>query len=89
MHTEKVKTIILTNLDIAIADLFDNLTENDSTRTPYEEEFLKRSLIERLKYVTDLINIFPIESGIDNEIRNELWSRAYNWTDEKLNITLA
>jgi hypothetical protein len=89
MHTEKVKTVILTNLDIAIADLVDNLMENDSTKTALEEEFLKRSLIERLKYVTDLISTFPIESRINNEIRNELWSKAYNWTDKKLNITLA
>jgi enolase len=82
MHTEKVKTIILTHLDIAITDLF----ENDPTETHLEKEFRKRTMIDRLKYVTDLINTFPLESYIDNETRNELWSKAYNWTEEKRNL---
>jgi hypothetical protein len=84
MQNVTVKSVILNNLDIAISTVFDDIFESDPTKTSAEEEYRKRTMIDRLKYISELVNTFQLESLIDDEIRNEIWSNAHDWTEENL-----
>ncbi len=85
MQNVTVKSVILNNLDIAISTIFDDIFENDPAKLSPEEEYRKRTMIDRLKYISELVNTFQLESLIDDEIRNEIWSKAHDWTEDNLN----
>jgi hypothetical protein len=85
MQNATVKSVILSNLNTAISTIFDDIFESDPSKISAEEEYRKQTMIERLKFISELVNTFQLESLIDNEIRSEIWSKAHDWTEDNLN----